>query len=604
MLRFLRGANKRTKTIWWILIVVTVVTFVGGFVFLLGADLTGSGRARAAGAVGTVDGRKISRDEWLAAVAEQTAQFRSRFGADPADRDARGVELQAWRNLVARRLFEAQARREGIDVTPQEIVIAMQTSPPAVVTGSPAFQTNGEFDPQKYAAALRDPSNNWAGVEELLRQQLPVRKFQERVFSSVKLSEPELIEAFHDRQDRAVATVVFVAGRADSGEAPPGEADLQRVYEKYRSRFSTAARTQLEVLMVPKAIGESEVSVAREAAQGYANRARAGEDWNSLVRDYSEMATGNEGGVVDRVFQPAEFGPEMGPRMTTMKVGDISDPMRDGTRFIVFKLVERTAATPTAAPGLKVGQLVVKIRPDEESIRKQYEDLEALRGRARAVGLGTAAAEKGLATTTTEFYNLSNTPQALFDVPDAADWGLGAKPGAVSPVFEGSDDFTIVQVKVQQAAGIVPRDRVGEMLRQIAQVDARVERAKPAADAIAQALGAGRTLEQAAQANGLVAQRIENLTRRQPDPRVAAAPEFVGALFAATPGRAIGPVRGLNGWYFGRLESVAVADTAQFREVKGQISNEILQRRQQTFFTELMMGLRSQARVVDLRHGN
>jgi len=37
MLRFLRMGNKRTKTIWWVLIIVTVATFVGGFVFLLGA---------------------------------------------------------------------------------------------------------------------------------------------------------------------------------------------------------------------------------------------------------------------------------------------------------------------------------------------------------------------------------------------------------------------------------------------------------------------------------------------------------------------------------------------------------------------------------------
>lgn len=600
MLRQLRSGGKRVKLIWWILIIVTIVTFV----FLFGAGYEATTQVNATGAVGTVNGKKIGREEWAAAVAEQRAQFRARFGVDPADRDARGVELQAWRNLVARRLFEAEARREGIGVSQREIVLAMQTSPPAVITGAEAFQTNGQFDPQKYAAALRDPSNNWAGVEELLREQLPVRKFQERMISSVKLSEPELLQTFHDRFDRAIASVLFVPGVADTGEAPPTEADLQRAYDKYKNRFSTAARTQLEMLVVPKAISESEIAVAREAAQGFANRARAGEDWNGLVRDYSELQTGVEGGVVDRVFQPAEFGPEMGPRMAAMKVGEISDPLRDGTRYIVFKLMERTAATPAAPLGLKVGQLVVKIRPDEDKIQKQFEDLIALRKRAQAAGLGTAAAEKGLATTTSELYNASNTPQALFDVPEAADWGLGAKQDEVSPVFQGADDFVIVQVKVQQPAGIVPRERVGEMLRQVAQIDARVEKAKPTADRVAAALQAGQTLEQAAVSNGLFPQRIENLTRRQPDPRVAAAPEFVGALFGSAPGRTIGPVRGLNGWYFGRLESLAVADTALYSQQKGQISNEILQQRQQTFFSELIQSLRGKAKVSDLRAQN
>jgi hypothetical protein len=305
---------------------------------------------------------------------------------------------------------------------------------------------------------------------------------------------------------------------------------------------------------------------------------------------------------VDRVFQPAEFGPEMGPKMAAMKVGDVSEPMRDGTRFIVFRLMERVAATPMAGPGLKVGQLVVKIRPDEEALRQQFVELTALRKRAQAVGLGTAAAEKGMATTQSEFYNMNNTPQALYDVPDAADWGLGAKTDAVSPVFEGSDEFAIVQVKVQQAAGNVPRDRVGEMLRQVAQMDMRVERARPAAEALAKRLADGKPLEQAAVEGGLFAQRIENLTRRQSDPRISAAPEFAGALFSSAPGKTIGPTRGLNGWYFGRLEFVTVADTAQYSQAKGQISNEILQQRQQTFFSELVAGLRAKANVNDLRH--
>lgn len=600
MLRFLREGNKRVKVVWWILIVITVVTFV----FMFGAGFDSLNAPRATGVVGSVDGHDITSNELAAAIEEQRARFKAQFKVDPADRDAKGVETQAWRSLVSRRLLEQQAKKEGIQVSPREILIAMQTSPPAVITTAAAFQTNGQFDPQKYAAALRDPGNNWSGVEDMLRQQLPVRKLQERLLSSVKLSEPELLQAFHDRFDRAIATVVFVPGVTDTGEAPPTEADLQRVYEKYKNRFATSARTQLEMLVVPKSISDSEVNVAKETAQGFANRARAGEDWNALVRDYSDLQTGSEGGAVDRVFQPMEFGPEMGPKMATMQVGEISEPMRDGTRFIVFKVLERPAAAPAQPAGLKVGQLVVKIRPNEDQIQKQREELIAVRKRAVASGLGTAAAEKALPTSTSEFYNTSNTPQALIDVPEAADWGLGAKLNAVSPLFEGTDEFAIVQVKVQQPAGIVPRDRVGETLRQIAQVDARVERARTTADAIASGLQSGQPLEQAALARGFAPQRIENLTRRQPDPRVAAAPEFVGALFAGPPGKSIGPVRGLNGWYFGRLEGVAVADTAMYAQAKGQISNEIMQQRQQTFFNELIASLRNKAKITDFRAGS
>src|SRR6266436_5515995 len=64
MLRFLRMGNKRTKMVWWVLIVVTVVTFLGGFVFLFGAGFDSTRSARISGAIGTVNGTSISREEY------------------------------------------------------------------------------------------------------------------------------------------------------------------------------------------------------------------------------------------------------------------------------------------------------------------------------------------------------------------------------------------------------------------------------------------------------------------------------------------------------------------------------------------------------------
>ena len=75
MLRFLRMGNKRTKTIWWILIIVTVVTFLGGFIFMFGAGLDSTQQARISGAVGAVNGKPIQREEYQAALTEQRATY-------------------------------------------------------------------------------------------------------------------------------------------------------------------------------------------------------------------------------------------------------------------------------------------------------------------------------------------------------------------------------------------------------------------------------------------------------------------------------------------------------------------------------------------------
>ena len=601
MLRFLRGATHHTKTIWWVLIFLTVGSFLLGFVFLLGSGLgTGPG-ARKTGVLGAVNGQRITLDEYQTAINTQRETYKRQYGADPADRDERMVEVQAWRSLVMEKLLNDEAKRLGIPAHDKEVVLTLESSPPAQLANQPVFQTDGKFDPAKYQQALRDPKNNWGPFEEMTREQLPVKKLQERLVSSIKLSQPELLEAFHDRYDKATVTIVQVPSAPDSAVASPTEADIERAYQQHKGRFMSEERVQLEVLVAPKQTGEEEQRAAKELAQSLVSRARAGEDFATLCRDYSEGPNADKGGVVDRWFQPSEFGPEMGPKIAAMNPGDLSDPFPDGTRFVAVKVIEKTPAAPPAAPALKIAQLIIKVRPNDATVADQYALLKKLRDRASRIGLGRAAAERGLATSRTEWFDLNGSPQALYGIPEAGDWGLTAKLNEVSQVFVGTDEMGVVQVAAKRTAGPAPREEINDALRQLARLDARVTKSQPAADALAASVAAGRTLEASAQAAGLNATKVDALTRGRPDPRLSGAPGFVGTLFTATPGKVLGPVRGMNGWYFGRLDALAPADTASFATMKGNLTTEILQRRQQSFLIGYLASVRNKAKVVDHR---
>jgi len=600
MLRFLRSGSKRTKAIWWGLTVVTVITFLGGFVFLFGAGLDSSNRARAQGAVGTVDGAPITRQEYANAIAEQRAAFQKQYGADPADRDEKVVETQAWRGLVAQHLMTAQAKALGLVPHNHEVVLALETSPPAALTSAEQFQTGGKFDSQKYAAALRNPQNDWSPYEAIIRSQLPMRKLQERLLASVKLSEPELREAFRDKFEKLDVTVVQVMPMTANAPAP-SDADLQRVYDKYKSRFTAGARVQLEVLTVPRKYSDDDVKAAHQLAQSLADRARRGEDFAALARDYSEGPGAAQGGLISRVFQPSEFG-ALAPKMAALQNGEVTDPYQDNGRFVVIKLIDRVPDPTAPVPSMRVAQIVVKVHPNESAMSEQRDALDKLREHAaRTKNLGRAAAEKGMATGKTEFFDLNGQPQLLFSVPEAAEWGLQAPVNAVSPVFESADAFVIVQVAAKHPAGPPPREELADALRQIAQLEASVERSRPRADRMAQRIAQGSTLEQAAAAESLHTLPIAGLNRSQPDPQLGAAPEMIGALFAAPPGKVIGPVRTFAGWYFGRVDKKAEPDSAAFEQQKGQVSTEILQRRQQTVFVGFLTQLREKAKIEDLR---
>ncbi len=312
MLRFLRMGNKRTKTIWWILIIVTVVTFLGGFVFIFGAGFDGSMTAQQSGAIGTVNGDPISREELQLAVTEQRANYLRQYNQEPQDRDARVVELQAWRSIVNQRLLAAQARDLGLTAYDPEVVHQPRTQPPPFIATDPAFQTNGQFDAQKYQAALMNPDANWSPIEAIVREQIPVRKLQERLLAAIKLSEPELRQAFADRFERVSGVVVHVPPSFDTARVVPTEAQLDAAWNAHKSRFYVPARPQLEVMMVPKKLGEEDIRAAKAVAQGVVDRARRGEDFAQLARDYSEGPNAEKGGTIDRAFQPGELAPFLG----------------------------------------------------------------------------------------------------------------------------------------------------------------------------------------------------------------------------------------------------------------------------------------------------
>src|SRR6185436_1038856 len=110
---------------------------------------------------------------------------------------------------------------------------------------------------------------------------------------------------------------------------------------------------------------------ARELAQSLVNRARGGEDFATLCRDYSEGPNADKGGVVERWFQPSEFGPEMGPKLAALNPGGVSDPFPDGTRYVAIKVIEKSPPAPPSGPALKIAQLVIKVRPNESTVADQ-----------------------------------------------------------------------------------------------------------------------------------------------------------------------------------------------------------------------------------------
>jgi len=433
----------------------------------------------------------------------------------------------------------------------------------------------------------------------MARRQIPMRKLQERLVSSLKVSDAEVYAAYRYQFERVRATVVLVPPDTSSPAPVPDDAEIQKVYDTFGSMFANNERARVEAAVAQKQYGEEEINAGLELANSLAQRARNGEDFASLARDYSEGAGADKGGEVDRTFRPEEFG-ELGQAAAVAAPGTILGPVQDRGRFLLFKVLDRPQL-PDGGSGLKVAQIVIRVRANDDALRQQFEDVVQVRKQAAKNGLGRAAATRGIPTLDTGYFTLESPPQALAAVPEAVDWALAAKEGEVSPVFEGPEEFVICQVTSKRPSGVPGRDEIPSQLNQLAVLEMRIDRSKPKADQIAQAVASGTSIEQAARAVGLEARKTEPMARLGPDPRYNDASEMLGALFAARKGQVVGPFRSTAGWYVARLDDTFPADTTFYQQIKQQLQSELMQRRQQTFLSNYVESLRENAKIEDLR---
>ena len=89
--------------------------------------------------------------------------------------------------------------------------------------------------------------------------------------------------------------------------------------------------------------------------------------------------------------------------------------------------------------------------------------------------------------------------------------------------------------------------------------------------------------------------------QRPGNQRLAVVPEVVGTAFGAPVGQTVGPIETLGGWFFVRVDKRVPADPAAYDQLKAQVTQDVISRRQQAFFAGWIAELRSKAKVQDFR---
>jgi len=601
MLKHFRSGSKRIRTLWWILTIGTVVTFIGGFIFIFGSGAGDSSRATQTPAVvGSVGDAEISQAELAAATQTAISQYKMQYGSDPQGRDAAILAEQVWSNLITEKAVEAEAKKLGIKVTDAEVVFAVKNTPPPDVAQNPAFLTNGRFDPNKWAQALSDPSINWSPLEDKMRSMLPGQRLEERMIAGIKISEPELRRLYDLQYQQAVVTAALLPlDFAPIDSTKLNDAALKAYYEAHKGDFTGPAQAQAALVSIPRTVGADEERIAKSLADGMVQEIKNGGDFAKIARERSEGPYAERGGDLGQDVPEARLPVALQQALATLPVGGITEPIKDGSTFFIFKLVDKKVTNGT--PVVRISQIQVPVHPTQESADKDRDTIIKLRKEAATGKLSDIAARRQIVAVDTGWFGENEYVPMLVQMPQIQRWALQAKKGEVSRAFANESGWIIAQVTDKRDAGVRSFDSVKEDVKRELELSLRQAKPLATADKIVAAVRGGQSLEAASAANGAMVFTTQAFPRTSPDQRLMAAPRAVGLAFGLPPGQVGPPVASPNGILVVRKDSMTQGTDAQFDSLRSSLSQTMLSTRQRRFVTAWVQKTLASQKVSDKR---
>jgi len=639
VLNVFRENLKHLKWILWFVI--------ASFALFFGVSWWRGGRAAGEDWVATVNGEEIPASVWREQAQRQDEQYRRMFGKR-YEEIAKQINLgyQVAEQLVRKELVCQDARRLGLEVSRKELANA--------ILQFPQFNPGGTFvGKKKYeemiARGFFPPFRNVAEFEAALADDLLYRKWQALVARGVVVTEDEVRDAFRRRHEKVTFEYLVLPLERYEKKVEPSEADLRAFYEAHRDRWSRGeGRRAIFVLVDDRAVADrvkipeeelkkyyeehqdlftrpeerrarhilvkvapdaspKEQEAARKKAEELAARARAGEDFATLAKKYSDDPGSKKVGGELGWFSRGRMVPEFEEAVFSMAPGAISDPVKTpyGWHVILLEEVREAGVRPFEEVR---GQIESQLRFPR--LREEAKKVAAeLRAKVKtADDLARVAEEMGLQVRDAGVVTRSSTIPGLGPVPALVEAIFDVEPGQVTDVVELPRGAAVATVKEVIPNWLPPlEENRAAVLAAYRAEKAREAARKALADALAKSRG---DLARAAKRLKIELRKTDPaFVRGQELPEVGKDPAVEEAAFSVEPGQVSDPIDAARAEVVLRVISREEPDWDKLPREADEIRGALVSPRAQRLVEQKIQALRESAdvrfnpRYVDLSGG-
>ena len=583
--------------------------------------------------VAMVNGDTITIAEYNSAYKRLVDQVRQSFGNNLNEELLKSLQLEhkALDQLVDNILMRQAASDLDIRVTDEDLSRSIRSIG--------AFQVAGVFNQRRYQLILDQNNLTPEAFEQSQRDALLAQKLNNFITGSVKVSDPEALEWFKWKNAMIDLNYFLLAADRYKDISVTGE-EVQQYFEAHKDAYKTDPALKVRYLKFepknyvaqvkvsddeikayydehpkdfqnPKTVearhilikvdqnaSPEDVAKAKERIENILKKARDGQDFAELAKQYSEGPSKDKGGYLGTFRREAMVKP-FSDKAFSMKAGEISDPVRTQFGWHIIKVEKVNEATTTSFADAK--QIIRKKLADERAKYIAYDDADSIYDAVfQGDSLETIAAEHKLTLHTTDFFTQQTPPKDVANKAEFAKVAFELPEGEPSSVQDFGDGYYIMDVIDKRPAQIPEFNTVEQKVRADLIKEKQSEKAKADAEAVLTALKDGVSLQEAGRQFDLEPRSTGFFKRDEAIPNIGYETEIAQAAFDLSDKNKLPQevLKGRKGYYVIEFAQRKEPDMEAFEKEKADIQERLLQQKRFMTFEAWLEQIKNRSEIV------
>ena len=599
--------NRSHVFLWALLFLFLLSMSVGGLVG--GANIIDQllGRVNPAEAIGSVNGDKITPDQFNQAVTARLRAIQD-SGTEISDQYLETIRQQVWNAFIEERLTKQAIEDLDIKVSDDEILYHLRNSPPFDI--QQIFFRDNVFDKDYYMQALNTPGMiDWAPIEAWMRDfYLPRYKLQQIIKMSAVVNDVEVKEEYIKRNiDYTISALHVPKNSIQDRVIKPGEKELKNEYKNRIDEFEELEKRHISFVSWPKTASLEDTNRTKQEALEIIENYKNGTDFSVLANIHTQDP-GNqiapdsgrggdlgwfEKGQMVKSFEDAAF---KGRR------GSVVGPVLSQFGYHIIK-IDSIKNRGKNNHQVKARHILLKVELGQKTRSELRRKATLFSYDAQDYGLSSA-----LDTHSVNIQQAENLKENDFFISQvgpfrsAVRWVFNSKIDDISDPLETESYYAVFKLDSITPAGVEDFDNVKDKIYRDLISENEFDATNLYAEEIKTEILNGSSFKSIKKDNNrleLVPSDKKSLNSSFIS--LGRSEQLVGALMNSKKGDIVGPIKTARGHGIVKVMEIEKFDSTNWVSSKTNIRTDLANKKEREVYSDWMQSLKDEAEIIDNR---